>query len=535
MLPRCGADPFYGKLDELIKTESLTMTDALPNPYRSNPDNDEIAISELLLKLWAKRGLIFFLPLIFAGITIVSLLIGKTSQQNEVSYYIELNGITLNNSASSSERNTEEEARRNANGTKVTSGGSRSIGSSNIVAQYPNGTVFLPQDLTNPSVIALLSRESGLSAQDLAMHIDVQFGTPISNGVLEEYKVALSANSDASVQDLAALNEHYELKLNATAKRGLKIVVDYVALDISLDEGVNLATLLPKQWNRVYTTQFRTQMTPDIASLRWTDRDFDISSAIGLQEADVQLRNLKRGAELIAADDRLRGLQNANGALAADLAGYIDDFRAIFFDPLFLGAFSKDDTLTRVYTRDLRFAIDELDRQIEELNNRLADISGFQGQGGSMGTTSSSGRDTTQLDGDALSAVVNLAEQAALSSYLQNSLDQRYELIKRRAASATRLERINSDAAGEQIGNEFMTLANTRYLDITSSYKDILGKAQTILAAQTPSFYSVITQPDTEGSLIAKRDLLFLALAMASGVMLAIIVALVWPKPESVS
>ena len=189
--------------------------------------------------------------------------------------------------------------------------------------------------------------------------------------MLEEYKLALSANSKASAQDLAKLNERYDLKLNAAAKRGLKIMVDYASLEASKDEGAKIAVLLPKLWNQVYTSQFTTQMSSDIASLRWTEREFDLRSAIGLQEADVQLRNLKRGVELITKDDRLRGIKSADGILAADISGQIDDFHSIFFDPLFLGAFRKSDTLARIYTQDLQFGISELDREIEELNKRL--------------------------------------------------------------------------------------------------------------------------------------------------------------------
>ena len=516
------------------------MSDAPLTPSPAPPYGDEISISEVLLKLWAKRGLIVFLPLIFASLTVVGLLIGKTSQQSAVSYYLELNGITLSTLVARDGHNSEEENTR----TAVSSGTARPISDSgnsvggfgagsdsrSIVPRYPNGTVFSPQDLTNPTVIALLASETGLSAQNLAQYIDVQFGTPISNGVLEEYKAALSANSKASAQDLAALNERYELKLNAAAKRGLKIVVDFVALDISRDEGARIAALLPKQWNRIYTTQFMTQMSSDIASLRWTDREFDITSAIGLQEADVQLQNLQRGAELISRDDRLKGVKSADGSLAADLAGYIDDFRSIFFDTLFLGAFSKDDTLTRVYTQDLRFEISELDREIEELNSRLADIRAFQS--GARGASSGGGEDAPRLDGNALSAVVNLAEQAALSNYLQNSLDQRYELIKRRAISTTRLERINSDTADEQVGSDFVELARVRYQQITRSYSDILKKSQAILVAKTPSFYSITTQPDTEGSLLTKHDLLFVALAIVLGTVLAVIAALLWPQRQ---
>ena len=40
----------------------MTEPDTIPS------DQDEISISELLMKLWAKRGLIVFLPLLLAGL-----------------------------------------------------------------------------------------------------------------------------------------------------------------------------------------------------------------------------------------------------------------------------------------------------------------------------------------------------------------------------------------------------------------------------------------------------------------------------------
>ena len=65
-----------------------------------------------------------------------------------------------------------------------------------------------------------------------------------------------------------------------------------------------------------------------------------------------------------------------------------------------------------------------------------------------------------------------------------------------------------------------------------SSYSELLSTAQTMLKNATPSYYAVITQPDTDGKLIDKRDFLFLALALALGGMLAIIAALVWPQKQ---
>lgn len=484
------------------------MADTPPTPYNSGPYDDEISISELLLKLWAKRGLIVILPLVLAGLTLVGLLVGKTSQQNEVSFYIELNGISLSNAATTSDNDSDSDS------------------DSEVTTRYPNGTVFSPQDLTNPSVIALLAAETGLGAQDLAEHVDAQFATPISQGVLLEYKAALSANSKASSQDLAAMNARYEAKLAATSKRGLKITVDYVALGVSLSEGSRIAETLPALWNRVYTEQFAARMPTEVSSLRWTSRRFDLTSAIGLQEADVQLKNLAIGADLISRDDRLRGIRSDIGTLPADLSGYIEEYNAIFFEPMLKNAFGNNDTLTRIYTQDLKFQIAEVEQEITEVNQRLADVRQYQGRS-SIGATGST-RDNAQLDGGALQAVVDLAEQAALASYLQESLDLRYELTQRLAELNTRLARIKSDASAN-VGDDFIALATERYHAITQNYEDILKKAQALVDASPPAFYSVVTQPSTEGSLVAKRDLLFIALALALGGMLAIIAALVWP------
>ena len=64
------------------------MNDSVPQPY-----DDEISISELLMKLWAKRGLIIMLPLVLAGLTIALLLATKATAPDTLVYYVELVGI----------------------------------------------------------------------------------------------------------------------------------------------------------------------------------------------------------------------------------------------------------------------------------------------------------------------------------------------------------------------------------------------------------------------------------------------------------
>jgi hypothetical protein len=412
-----------------------------------------------------------------------------------------------------------------------------SLPQTTVSARYPNGMLFSPQDLVNPSVLGALSEQYGVSSADLAKHIDVQFGTPISNGVLEEYKAALATNSNGSAQDLTALNARYQDKLSIAAKRGLKIEVNFVALEISQEQGSEIAASLPRQWNRVYTSQFNTLLPSEIASLRWTDTVFDLSNTLGLQEADIQLQMLKKGTELLSSNSRLRGLKNERGTNAADLSGYIDDFKAIFFEPLYLSAFENGpgSSLSRIYELDIRRKIKERNEEIAEVSARLSSIRTFnssaQARSGAVGPNAG-----TQLDGSALSAVVNLAEQAALSSYLQESLDLRYELIQEKVALDTQLARLaSSEENVTQVSSDFRELADIRYTNIVSTYSDLLITAQTMLKNATPSYYAVMTQPAVMGgALIQKRDFLYLALAMALGGMLAIIAALVWPQKQSI-
>ena len=485
---------------------------------------DEISISDMLLKLWAKRGLLVILPLVFAGLTTVALLVDKTSQQTEVSLYVELNGISLRDAIDNGG-----DGDGDGDGVGVGDGDGRTV-----TTRYPNGTVFSPQDLTNPSVLRMLAEQTGLDAQDLAQYIDVQFGTPISNGVLAEYKAALSANSKASAEDLAGINERYKTKLAAASKRGLKVTVDYVALNVPKETGALLAEKLLQLWNQVYTEQFVTLLPSRILGLRWTNDIHDLTTPIGLQEASGQIDAVEEGIDAILADGRIIGLLNVHDVSATDIKTYLNKFRQIYFEPLFLAAFESDSSLTRIYERDIAVQMKKLDAEIVELNARLAALGEL---GGSRRLSGGGFQDSApSLDGGAFSQVISLAEQASLSKYIEASLEKKYELIAEKAELQARLERMRPDRnAGQRksVTGGFIEKATERYVSIITGYDDMFNKAREIAGATTPSFYSITTQPATEGTLIAKRDLLFLALATALGGMLAVIVALVWPTRQS--
>jgi len=450
------------------------------------------------------------LPLVLAGLTVAGLLLGKTSQQTVLNYYIELNGITLSSANSDSDSDK------------------------TITTRYPNGIVFSPQDLMNPSVLQILANQYSIEAGQIAKEVAVDFGTPLSQGVLVEYEAALAANSKASAETLAAINERYQEKLNASAKRGLKISVDYVALELSKERAQQLAVDLASTWNTIFTTQFKTQITPAAISQRVPMYTLDVTSTVGFLAAENQLKQIERGTQALAKDGRLAALSTQYGTTAADLLGYLEDFRTIYFDPLYVNAFAQDSALSGLYRRDTQLQINEISEDIEELNSRLTDIQQFQR--GALGSSSPS-RDMNsmgaQYDGSALTEVVSLAERAALSGYLEKTLDARRELTASRAELQTKLQRIDSasELKNESVTDDFLQVAVTRYNDVVAAYGALIEAARAMLIAETPSYFSPIAQPfAAEPPLLAKRDMLFIALALALGGMLAVIAALIWPQ-----
>ena len=483
------------------------MTEQTPMiPPREPYYDDEISISELLMKLWAKRGLIVMLPLVLAGLTIVGLIFNKTSQQTILDYYIELNGISVSADADK--------------------------GETGLRARYPNGVIFSPQDLLNPSVLQVLVTQYQLPVEQLRKNIKVDFGTPLTEGVLVEYRAAVAANSKATPDVLNSINERYQTELFATARRGLKISVDYVALGLSKEQGQQLAVDLATTWNTVFTTQFKTQINPSFISGGLSRFELDISTTEGFLAADNQLDQVSTALRQLASDGRLAGLTTEYGVTPSDLIGYLADFRTVYFDPLYVNAFSQAEGLSVIYRRDIQLSAQEISKEIEELTHRLTDIREFRG--GSMAPAASS-RDTVtssaQYDGSALNEVVELAERAALSDYLTKTLDARRDLVSQRGSLETKLERIDDSSLSDiSISEEFLQSAVARYKDVISSYAALMEAARASLIAETPSYFSPITQPNTSGRLLEKRDFLFIALALALGGMLAVIAALVWPQ-----
>ena len=486
-----------------------------PDSFNASYDkyDDEISITELLHKLWTRRGLIVFLPLIFAGLTIAGLLLTKSVSNERLSYYVSLNGIRYATADG-------------VNGVKET--------------RYPNGTTFSPQDLLNPKVVSELANEFDLaSANALTQSLQVQFGSPVSNGILAEYESALAANSKATPEELARTNERYQPKLLAAAKSSLSISLNYGALGLSKSQGEELLRKLPQTWNRVFVSEFNIFLNTGVLALPLNTDSINLYTTVGAFEADQSLDIITTGLNLLKDDSRFRSIIS-DGETPASTLAEVELFRNLYFDPIFTESFTEVSGLSSVYRRDLGLQLKEYDAQLTELNSRINVIQEIQqntsSQRISSGRGSSSGSDV-QLGAGALGSLVNLSKAASLAEYLQETLDKRLTIVSEQSVITTRMAKMglggdsSNGIEGATLDANFYVAALARFSRIQDNYSGLLAQAQATALAETPSLYQVSTEIIGE-KLFQRRDFLFGALALALGGMLAIVTALLWPTKQ---
>ena len=462
--------------------------------------DDEISITELLQKLWRKRGLIVILPLVCAGLTIAGLLGTKVASNEHLSFYVELTGIKD--------------------------------------AQYPNGVAFSPQDLLNPKVISKISEQFLFEKSDeITKHIRVQYGTPVSNGTLVEYNSALSANSKATPEEIARINDLYTQRLKSASRRGLSISVDYTALGLSSVEGARLLSTLPQTWNEVFASEFKIFMDAGVLALVSSTNEARLNSTLGAAEADKALNLMNKGLELLKSDARFRAV-SFEGITPADALAELKGFQTLYFEPIFTASFSETGGLSSVYRRDLRLRLVELQSELTELDSRIQVILDVQQssskEGLSSGGSPPSGSQI-QLESDALGQLVALSKAASLAEYLQQTLNQRLDNVSDQAQINTRLVKMGSGEtslkAKKLLDANFYSAAFQKFQNIRENYKGLVAQAQASALAETPALYQIMT-PVQGQKLLERRDFLFIALALALGGMFAVIGTLLWPARQ---
>jgi hypothetical protein len=107
-----------------------------------------------------------------------------------------------------------------------------------------------------------------------------------------------------------------------------------------------------------------------------------------------------------------------------------------------------------------------------------------------------------RLDGSGLSAVVSLAEKAALSGYLERTLDLRSSLSSERSVLHHRLRRIGNASEGApsaNISEEFVQIAVGKYQGVLVAYRSLIEVARGYAGQTDPTYFSRLRNPQESG------------------------------------
>ena len=251
---------------------------------------------------------------------------------------------------------------------------------------------------------------------------------------------------------------------------------------------------------------------------------------------------MEKGLTHLRDDARFRAIA-FQGKTAADATEDLKLFRKLFFDPIFTSSFSEEGGLSSVYRRDLQLQLVELNSQLTELDSRIEVILEVQQRSSKEGLVSSGntpGGSQIQLESDALGQLVSLSKAASLAEYLQQTLNQRLEIVSTQASINTRLSKMGSSESAmnlngaDSLDANFYSAAFQRFSSLQDDYVGLVEQAQARALAETPALYQVMTEVMGE-KLLERRDFLFIALALALGGMVAVISALLWPAQRNPS
>ena len=453
---------------------------------------DEISISDILSKLWRRRGLILAVTLISLGLGVIYLLSSATVKRTPVTLFVEL--------------------------TSIKDG------------KYPNGAEFSPMDLKSPDVLrVLIEKYKPKDESKFGEAIAVNYGSDLMLGVHESYKMQLGAKG-LTAADLQKINTDYKTALDEVARRGLEITFDYQLANLTKDEGRQVANDLPRIWNDVYLKKYKVLIDPEIAEIATAPNDISLSKPTALIELSRKISTMINGLRIITKDNRYTTITNPEGSTAFDVLRDLDFFRNIHVLPMLAASVLKADPSSQAYAQSIRLQIDELDRNIASLNELSQQVISYQrSSDNSDQKKNKTTEDNLELSDSTLSEILKLSNQAALSDFLKDNLNSKRELSFKRSELQTEFDRLTNNST--TIYNEEYTNAAEKKLSILfTSYQSLIDKIRSSATFNTQSFYTPVGKPEPFVSKWPDKSLLILALTTIMGLIFSTAMALLLPE-----
>ncbi|NDA09054.1 MAG: hypothetical protein EBZ18_06550 [Alphaproteobacteria bacterium] len=344
---------------------------------QSYHDADEISLTDIVVRLWRRRGLIVLLPLLAGGLGLIAVLMMATQSFTPTVYYLNLTGI---------EKGT-----------------------------YPNGVAFSPKDLEAPEVLSALATRMGVEDNDdLRSAISVSFSSPMTAGIINKYNDKLGQKGLNSAE-IDAINAELDEELKRATQKTARISIDYQALGVSAEEGAEMAMQLPNLWAEIFTTKFRVLDNTKLSGAAQSTV-LSLDTSIGVLEASNYIETMVKAMEILEEDSRLSAIQTKDGITPADLLSKIVNFNNIYLSAILSKNLGADDALTRFYQQDLLLRIEKVNEEIRGINESIQSIQlVLNGESAQPSDRPSYQSDRVQVTGDAIGDIVQLVNRSSLA------------------------------------------------------------------------------------------------------------------------
>ncbi len=452
---------------------------------------DEISIGDVLSKLWHRRGVILAITLLSIGIALTYILLAATTKRTPVTLFVELTSIKDE--------------------------------------KYPNGAKFSPLDLKSPDVLSeLVKKYKPKDQEKFNEAISINYGSDLMLGTHESYKQQL-AQKGLSSADLQKINSDYKTALDEVARRGLEIRFDYQMAALSKEEGKSVTSDIPKLWNDVYIKKYRVLLDPKIPQIPNTKKTIGLDSATDLLEISENINSILTGLKVLTSDNRFSTLKNPDGSTPFEVMKDLEFFKNVQLLPMMGASITKDDPSAQAYAQSIQIEIEALDRNIASLNELIQQVINYQrnASNASQDKTQNTG-ENLQLSDNTLSEILKLSNQAALSDFLKDTLNNKRELAFKRSELVSELDRLTGSKPNN-FTDEFKAKSAKNLASILSRYGTLIDQVRSSASFSSQSFYTPMGSPESFESKWPDRSLLILALAAIMGLVIASAVALMTP------
>lgn len=418
--------------------------------------NDEVSILDLIRELWAGRGVI-------VGGVIVSLILGaglallNASRVNAVTeYFISIQ--VLND------------------------------------GEYPNGTEFSPQDIIAPEVLSrLASQIGGIDVGSLRENLSVEFGAPLTAGIIDKYRRRLSARN-LSAAEINRLNSSFQAELESATASSVRISLNHVVMGIGSETARDILTALPSVWSEVHTDTFRIFEDPRLP-VTLVKLGPSVKTVQGQIYADQTLETMLLGLKIIINDNRLVGLQTEQGNTAFNLERRANDLSDLYLGPL-LSVARATDAAAEIYVQKYMLLEDAMEIELTNVKDTISQIQAIMTRRDVGGSSNMQDGNQLQIDSCALDTIVSLTNQVSLTAYLTPWFDKQSTMVSEQASLRKKILRMTTSLSTNT--NFISTLGaqtQSEFEQLLGEYNDLLTSALETVENQGNALYLPIGSP----------------------------------------